>query len=132
MRNIIVDSCAWKAISMSTVNIDIELTKVFGNYSLITCQKVEFELEDIVDIKFADKKLMMQLFYRKVSVVEFEANSNHTDDQLLQLAIENEGTSNITLDTFTIVDKRLKERGMKNKIPLLEIVQSNHLRLIEA
>ncbi|MBI19912.1 MAG: hypothetical protein CMB73_04990 [Euryarchaeota archaeon] len=125
MRNIIVDSCAWKAISMSTVNIDIELTKVFGNYSLITCQKVEFELEDIVDIKFADKKLMMQLFYRKVSVVEFEANSNHTDDQLLQLAIENEGI------LFT-VDKRLKERGMKNKIPLLEIVQSNHLRLIEA
>ena len=125
MRNIIVDSCAWKAISMSTVNIDIELTKVFGNYSVITCQKVEFELEDIVDIKFADKKLMMQLFYRKVSVVEFEANSNHTDDQLLQLAIENEGI------LFT-VDKRLKERGMKNKIPLLEIVQSNHLRLIEA
>ena len=125
MRNIIVDSCAWKAISMSTVNIDIELTKVFGNYSLITCQKVEFELEDIVDIKFADKKLMMQLFYRKVSVVEFEANSNHTDDQLLQLAIENEGI------LFT-VDKKLKERGMKNKIPLLEIVQSNHLRLIEA
>ena len=125
MRNIIVDSCAWKAISMSTVNIDIELTKVFGNYSLITCQKVEFELEDIVDIKFADKKLMMQLFYRKVSVVEFEADSNHTDDQLLQLAIENEGI------LFT-VDKRLKERGMKNKIPLLEIVQSNHLRLIEA
>ena len=125
MINIIVDSCAWKAISMSTVNIDIELTKVFGNYSLITCQKVEFELEDIVDIKFADKKLMMQLFYRKVSVVEFEANSNHTDDQLLQLAIENEGI------LFT-VDKRLKERGMKNKIPLLEIVQSNHLRLIEA
>ena len=125
MRNIIVDSCAWKAISMSTVNIDIELTKVFGNYSLITCQKVEFELEDIVDIKFADKKLMMQLFYRKVSVVEFEANSNHTDDQLLQLAIEHEGI------LFT-VDKRLKERGMKNKIPLLEIVQSNHLRLIEA
>ena len=68
MRNIIVDSCAWKAITMSSVNIDIELTKVFGNYSLITCQKVEFELEDIVDIKFADKKLMMQLFYRKVSV----------------------------------------------------------------
>ena len=125
MRNIIVDSCAWKAISMSTVNIDIELTKVFGNYSLITCQKVEFELEDIVDIKFADKKLMMQLFYRKVSVVEFETNSEHTDDQLLQLAIENEGI------LFT-VDKRLKERGMKNKIPLLEIVQSNHLRLIEA
>ena len=125
MRNIIVDSCAWKAISMSTVNIDIELTKVFGNYSLITCQKVEFELEDIVDIKFADKKLMMQLFYRKVSVVEFVENSNHTDDQLLQLAIENEGI------LFT-VDKRLKERGMKNKIPLLEIVQSNHLRLIEA
>ena len=125
MRNIIVDSCAWKAITMSSVNIDIELTKVFGNYSLITCQKVEFELEDIVDIKFADKKLMMQLFYRKVSVVEFETNSNHTDDQLLQLAIENEGI------LFT-VDKKLKERGMKNKIPLLEIVQSNHLRLIEA
>ena len=125
MRNIIVDSCAWKAITMSSVNIDIELTKVFGNYSLITCQKVEFELEDIVDIKFADKKLMMQLFYRKVSVVEFEPNSEHTDDQLLQLALENEGI------LFT-VDKKLKERGMKNKIPLLEIVQSNHLRLIEA
>lgn len=125
MRNIIVDSCAWKAITMSSVNIDIELTKVFGNYSLITCQKVEFELEDIVDIKFADKKLMMQLFYRKVSVVEFEKNSEHTDDQLLQLALENEGI------LFT-VDKKLKERGMKNKIPLLEIVQSNHLRLIEA
>ena len=42
---------------------------------------------------------------------EFEANSNHTDDQLLQLAIENEGI------LFT-VDKRLKERGMKNKIPI--------------
>jgi len=125
MRNIIVDSCAWKAITMSSVNIDIELTKVFGNYSLITCQKVEFELEDIVDIKFADKKLMMQLFYRKVSVIEFETNSEHTDDQLLQLAQENEGI------LFT-VDKKLKERGMKNKIPLLEIVQSNHLRLIEA
>lgn len=125
MRNIIVDSCAWKAITMSSVNIDIELTKVFGNYSLITCQKVEFELEDIVDIKFADKKLMMQLFYRKVSVVEFETISEHTDDQLLQLALENEGI------LFT-VDKKLKERGMKNKIPLLEIVQSNHLRLIEA
>ena len=125
MRNIIVDSCAWKAITMSSVNIDIELTKVFGNYSLITCQKVEFELEDIVDIKFADKKLMMQLFYRKVSVVEFETNSEHTDDQLLQIALENEGI------LFT-VDKKLKERGMKNKIPLLEIVQSNHLRLIEA
>ena len=125
MRNIIVDSCAWKAITMSSVNIDIELTKVFGNYSLITCQKVEFELEDIVDIKFADKKLMMQLFYRKVSVVEFETNSEHTDDQLLQIALENEGI------LFT-VDKKLKERGMKNKIPLLEIVQSNHIRLIEA
>ncbi len=125
MRNIIVDSCAWKAITMSSVNIDIELTKVFGNYSLITCQKVEFELEDIVDIKFADKKLMMQLFYRKVTVVEFETNSEHTDDQLLQLALQNEGI------LFT-VDKKLKERGMKNKIPLLEIVQSNHLRLIEA
>lgn len=125
MRNIIVDSCAWKAITMSSVNIDIELTKVFGNYSLITCQKVEFELEEIVDIKFADKKLMMQLFYRKVSVIEFETNSEHTDDQLLQLAQEHEGI------LFT-VDKKLKERGMKNKIPLLEIVQSNHLRLIEA
>lgn len=125
MRNIIVDSCAWKAITMSTVNIDIELTKVFGNYSLITCQKVEFELEDIGDIKFADKKLMMQLFYRKVSVIEFETLSEHTDDQLLQLAQEHEGI------LFT-VDKKLKERGMKNKIPLLEIVQSNHLRLIEA
>jgi len=125
MRNIIVDSCAWKAITMSSVNIDIELTKVFGKYSLITCQKVEFELEDIVDIKFADKKLMMQLFYRKVSIAEFETNSEHTDDQLLQLALENEGI------LFT-VDKKLKERGMKNKIPLLEIVQSNHLRLIEA
>ena len=125
MRNIIVDSCAWKAITLSSVNMDIELTKVFGNYSLITCQKVEFELEDIVDIKFADKKLMMQLFYRKVSVIEFETHSEHTDDQLLQLAQENEGI------LFT-VDKKLKERGMKNKIPLLEIVQSNHLRLIEA
>lgn len=124
MRNIIVDSCAWKAITTSSINIDIELAKVFGKYSLITCQKVEFELEDIVDMKFVDKKLMMQLFYRKVSVVELQAESNHTDDQLLQLAQEQEGI------LFT-VDKRLKERGMKNNIPLLEIIQSNHLRLIE-
>ena len=92
---------------------------------MLTCKKVEFELEDIEDMKYTDKKLMMQLFYRKVGIVEeFESEYQHTDDQLLELSQSHSAI------LFT-VDKKLKDRAMKLTIPLLEIVQANHLRLVE-
>lgn len=125
MKKIIVDSCAWKAISQSSINIDIELKKVLGNSEMLTCKKVEFELEDIEDLKYTDKKLMMQLFYRKVNVVEdFESKNSHTDDQLLEL-------SELYSGILFTVDRKLKDRAMKKSIPILEIVQANHLRLVE-
>jgi len=125
MKTVIVDSCAWKAICQSSINIDIELRKVLGKSEMLTCKKVEFELEDIEDMKYTDKKLMMQLFYRKVGIVEeFESEYQHTDDQLLELSQSHSAI------LFT-VDKKLKDRAMKLTIPLLEIVQANHLRLVE-
>ena len=124
-QQIIIDACGWVAIIDAGINFEIELEHLFGNFELIVLPEITKELEKL-NLKRARKNsLLLDLLAKKSNEIDYISHDlRHTDDIIYDLAL------NQNLAVLT-VDKNLKMRLFKSGIDVIEVVQNNHLKLIE-
>lgn len=124
-QQIIIDACGWVAIIDAGINFEIELEHLFGNFELITLPEVTGELENLNLNRARKNSLLLELLAKKSTQIDYFSNDlRHTDDIIYDLAV------NRKLAVLT-VDKDLKMRLFKSGIDVIEVVQNNHLNLIE-
>ena len=122
---ILVDACGWVGIIDSGINIDMELSKLFGNYELILIEQVKEELIELEKTLPKSKRLMLNLLEQKSTDIKSQyTHTNHTDDILLEYAKAN-NTPILSVDTG------LKKRFFENSLLVIEIVKNKYLRVIE-
>ena len=121
MGDVLIDACGWVALIDGSFNIDLALSKIVGPPHFILIDLVLEELEEIEENRPRGKNLMLDLLLQRSTLVEHKAM--HTDDALLEIAIE----QNIPLLT---VDANLKRRSLENGIGILEVVKGKNIRLI--
>jgi len=124
-QQIIIDACGWVAIIDAGINFEIELEHLLGHFELIVLPEITEELEKL-NLKRARKNsLLLDLLAKKSNEINYISNDlRHTDDIIYDLAL------NQKLAVLT-VDKNLKMRLFKSGIDVIEVVQNNHLKLIE-
>ena len=124
-QQIIIDACGWVAIIDAEINFEIELEHLLGNFELIVLPEITKELEKL-NLKRARKNsLLLDLLAKKSNEIDYISHDlRHTDDIIYDLAL------NQNLAVLT-VDKNLKMRLFKSGIDVIEVVQNNHLKLIE-
>ena len=124
-QQIIIDACGWVAIIDAGINFEIELEHLLGNFELIVLPEITKELEKL-NLKRARKNsLLLDLLTKKSNEIDYISHDlRHTDDIIYDLAL------NQKLAVLT-VDKNLKMRLFKSGIDVIEVVQNNHLKLIE-
>jgi len=124
-QQIIIDACGWVAIIDAGINFEIELEHLLGNFELIVLPEITKELEKL-NLKRARKNsLLLDLLAKKSNEIDYISHDlRHTDDIIYDLAL------NQNLAVLT-VDKNLKMRLFKSGIDVIEVVQKNHLKLIE-
>lgn len=122
-QQIIVDSCGWVAIIDANINFELELERMFGSFDLILLDSVDNELQNLDLVRPRRKSLLLDMLRNKSSLVSSNFSS-HTDDYIFDLA------SKGSYSVLTI-DKVLKKRLYQSGISVIEVVKSNHLRLIE-
>jgi rRNA-processing protein FCF1 len=124
-QQIIIDACGWVAIIDAGINFEIELEHLLGNFELIVLPEITKELEKL-NLKRARKNsLLLDLLTKKSNEIDYISHDlRHTDDIIYDLAL------NQNLAVLT-VDKNLKMRLFKSGIDVIEVVQNNHLKLIE-
>ena len=124
-QQIIIDACGWVAIIDAGINFEIELEHLLGNFELIVLPEITKELEKL-NLKRARKNsLLLDLLTKKSNEIDYISHDlRHTDDIIYDLAL------NQNLAVLT-VDKNLKMRLFKSGIEVIEVVQNNHLKLIE-
>ena len=124
-QQIIIDACGWVAIIDAGINFEIELEHLLGHFELIVLPEITEELEKL-NLKRARKNsLLLDLLAKKSNEITYISNDlRHTDDIIYDLAL------NQKLAVLT-VDKNLKMRLFKSGIDVIEVVQNNHLKLIE-
>ena len=124
-QQIIIDACGWVAIIDAGINFEIELEHLFGAFELITLPEVTGELEKLNLNRARKNTLLLELLAKKSTEVTYLSNDlRHTADIIYDLAV------NQKLAVLT-VDKNLKMRLFKSGIDVIEVVQNNHLNLIE-
>lgn len=124
-QQIIIDACGWVAIIDAGINFEIELEHLFGTFELIILPEVTGELEKLNLNRARKNALLLELLAKKSTKISYLSNDlRHTDDIIYDLAV------NQKLAVLT-VDKNLKMRLFKSGIDVIEVVQSNHLNLIE-
>ena len=123
-QSIIIDACGWIAVIDSGINFDVELKQTIGNSDLILLDSVLDELKQLDSKRPKRKSLLLTMLESKSIDYEFEIESNHTDDQIFELA-KLEGFSVLT------VDKELKKRLFESSIKVIEVSKNNHLKVIE-
>jgi len=116
----IVDSCGWVAVVDSGMNIDTELMRCVGSERLAVLPKVIAELEKLEEKNSSN--LLLGILYQRNT--ELESDDSHTDVQILELA------KNTKWPTLTI-DKSLKRKLMEHNLPVIEVVGSKRLNLID-
>lgn len=122
---ILVDACGWVGIIESGINIDLELTKLFGNYELLLIEQVKEELIELEESLPKSKRLMLDLLEQKsTNIVTEHTKTIHTDDILLEYAKIND-------TPILSVDTALKKRFFENGLVVIEIVKNKYLRIIE-
>ena len=122
MQKILLDACGWVAIVDSGLHLDLELSKLVGNFELMLIESVYDELKDIATNRKG--KLLMELLDAKSTIITNPVEAgNHTDNQLISLAKQNSWPV-ITVDT------ELKQRLVKSGCKVIEIVQERRLRMI--
>lgn len=122
---ILVDACGWVGIIDSGINIDMELSKLFGNYELILIEQVKEELIELEKTLPKSKRLMLNLLEQKSTDIKTQyAHTKHTDDILLEYAKAN-NTPILSVDTA------LKKRFFEHGLLVIEIVKNKYLRVIE-
>ncbi|MAR93694.1 MAG: hypothetical protein CMA45_01265 [Euryarchaeota archaeon] len=123
-QSIIVDACGWVAVIDSGMNFDIELKQTIGNFELILLDSVLDELKEIESQRPKRKSLLIPMLESKSNLDDSEIESNHTDDQIFELA-KRESFSVLT------VDKELKKRLFESSIKVIEVSKNNHFKVIE-
>ena len=121
MGDVLIDACGWAALIDGSFNIDLALSQIVGPPHFILIDLVLEELEELDAIRPRSKKLMLDLLLQRSTMVA--SSPIHTDDALLQIAIEEK------LPILT-VDANLKRRSLENGIGILEIVQGKNIRLV--
>ncbi len=122
MQNILLDACGWVAIVDSGIHLDLELSKLVGNFELMLIESVSDEIKNIA--KNRKGKLLMELLDAKTTMISNPVGAgNHTDDQLISLA-KKKSWPVITVDT------QLKQDLVKSGCKVIEIVQERRLRMI--
>ena len=123
-QGIIIDACGWVAIIDSGMNFDIELKQTIGNFKLILLESVLDELKEIENNRPKRKSLLIPMLESKSDLSDSEIESNHTDDQIFELA-KRESFSVLT------VDKELKRRLFESSIKVIEVSKNNHFKVLE-
>ena len=123
-QSIIIDACGWVAIIDSGMNFDIELKQTIGNFKLILLESVLDELKEIENNRPKRKSLLIPMLESKSDLSDSEIESNHTDDQIFELA-KRESFSVLT------VDKELKRRLFESSIKVIEVSKNNHFKVLE-
>lgn len=119
MRRILIDACGWSAVIQAGINIDKALIECTGTKELATVPNVIKELEAL-----NDRKLMIPMLLSKAEMITPTAESgNHTDNQLLELAIKNNWP-------ILTVDTEFKRRMSLANIPWIEVSGRSHLRQV--
>ena len=124
-QQIIIDACGWVAIIDAGINFEIELEHLIGNFELIVLPEITEELEKLNLKRPRKNSLLLDLLAKKSNKINYISHDlRHTDDIIYDLAL------NQNLAVLT-VDKNLKMRLFKSGINVIEVVQNNHLKLIE-
>lgn len=124
-QQIIIDACGWVAIIDAGINFEIELEHLIGNFELIVLPEITEELEKLNLKRPRKNSLLLDLLAKKSNKINYISHDlRHTDDIIYDLAL------NQNLAVLT-VDKNLKRRLFKSGIDVIEVVQNNHLKLIE-
>ena len=125
MQQILVDACGWVAIIDSGMNIDSELSRVYGPAQMLLLDSVREELENLNEQRPRSKNLLLSLLEQKSQPVQpLTEDSAHPDDQLFELAVEH------SLPVLT-VDVDLKRRFYEQGLPILEVSKNQRLELVE-
>ena len=124
-QQIIIDACGWVAIIDAGINFEIELEHLIGNFELIVLPEITEELEKLNLKRPRKNSLLLDILAKKSNKINYISHDlRHTDDIIYDLAL------NQNLAVLT-VDKNLKMRLFKSGIDVIEVVQNNHLKLIE-
>ena len=124
-QQIIIDACGWVAIIDAGINFEIELEHLLGHFELIVLPEITEELEKLNLKRPRKNSLLLDLLAKKSTKINYISHDlRHTDDIIYDLAL------NQKLAVLT-VDKNLKMRLFKSGIDVIEVVQNNHLKLIE-
>ena len=124
-QQIIIDACGWVAIIDAGINFEIELEHLIGNFELIVLPEITEELEKLNLKRPRKNSLLLDLLAKKSTKINYVSHDlRHTDDIIYDLALK----QNLAVLT---VDKNLKMRLFKSGIDVIEVVQNNHLKLIE-
>ena len=125
MQQILIDACGWVAIIDSGMNIDSELSRVYGPAQMLLLDSVREELENLNEQRPRSKNLLLSLLEQKSQPVQpLTDDSAHPDDQLFELAVEH------SLPVLT-VDVDLKRRFYEQGLPILEVSKKQRLELVE-
>ena len=126
MQQILIDACGWVAIIDSGMNIDSELSRVYGPAQMLLLDSVREELENLNEQLQRSKNLLISLLEQKSQPVQpLTDDSAHPDDQLFELAVEH------SLPVLT-VDVDLKRRFYEQGLPILEVSKKQRLELVES
>ena len=125
MQKILIDACGWVAIIDSGMNIDSELSRVYGPAQMLLLDSVREELEALNQQRPRSKNLLLSLLDQKSqSVQPLTDDSAHPDDQIFELAVEH------SLPVLT-VDVELKRRFYEQGLPILEVSKNQRIELVE-
>ena len=125
MQKILIDACGWVAIIDSGMNIDSELSRVYGPAQMLLLDSVREELEALNQQRPRSKNLLLSLLDQKSqSVQPLTDDSAHPDDQIFELAVEH------SLPVLT-VDVELKRRFYEQGLPILEVSKTQRIELVE-
>ena len=120
MVSVLVDACGWVSLVDAGLNLDIALNEVAGKANLKITAGVRNELNSLSKRRSG---LLLDLLYNRAEVIDSE--DGHTDDALLNLAIENRWP-------VLTVDRLLKKRLIEVGRSYIEVTSGPSLRMVEA
>ena len=121
MGDVLIDACGWVALIDGAFNIDASLSQLVGPPQFILVDLVLDELETIESSRPRGKRLMLDPLLQRSTMIDSEPI--HTDDMLLQIAIERD------IPILTI-DSDLKRRSLDAGVGILEIVKGKNIRFV--
>jgi rRNA-processing protein FCF1 len=125
VQQILIDACGWVAIIDSGMNIDSELSRVYGPAQMLLLDSVREELDTLNKQRPRSKNLLLSLLEQKSQPVQpLTDESSHPDDQIFELAVEH------SLPVLT-VDVELKRRFYEQGLPILEVSKNQRIELVE-